>query len=555
MPVSQVLWGPTYENQLIVADPLYDLVSDREPRDGSEFIQGSSGVEDAWITGRDFTLSGEARFIPDASASTSGISGPLGWQAFLDWARDKNPFRFVPDQTNPLFYVDGCYLVDPLKGHGALGPDIKRKTPFKFRNPTVDFHQALRGVMFEYAPGASLTDPIVAAFVRASVAGILNKSGQFESFAAAALRDRHYPKGFSGSLPLPPRTTLLHSGATNKLTFPEDLSNIAWSKTGTTIPSTNNPSPRGGDLTACLVREDGSTGVHGVFQSYTIGAANKRGFYVFLKAAGRTKARVRITNPSGAETSVSVNLATGVVTALGGDFGPLIPLASGWFCIPAYGGAGAGNTGAQFGVILHDAADSESYTGDGASGMYVWGCVATDNQIVLSYWGTGASVNADALDFPFAAVPQAMFLLIDYIDQGLSLGGGGNSFAVEIGNAFQDGRIIIDAGTGSLTAYHQANSASVSSALVGAGVFGDRVRALLILFADGSVQVVKSINLGAESSGAQSGPLAYRSGGWNPQRIQFYGGTTLAEALIACKAGLLTIGGVTRNTIAAAVAA
>src|SRR5690242_10065166 len=220
MPVSQILWGPTYENQLIVADPVYDLVSDREPRDGSEFIQGSSGVEDAWITGRDFVLSGEARFIPDASATASGMSGPLSWQAFLDWARDKNPFRFVPDQTNPLFYVDSCYLVEPLKGAGGLGPDIKRKIPFKFRNPTVDFHQALRGIMFEYGPGASLIDPIVASFARATAATRRGLPGNLAAAIGASdvsgvLRDRHY----EGAL----RTTLLESVGIQLVPDPENF--------------------------------------------------------------------------------------------------------------------------------------------------------------------------------------------------------------------------------------------------------------------------------------------------------------------------------------------
>src|SRR5205809_2501504 len=168
MPTSRILWGTGYENQLVIADPLYDLVSDREPRDGSEWAQAPSGVEDAWITGRDYVLSGEARFLPDGAGGATPVSGALSWQAFLDWARDKNTFRFVPDQAHLDFYVDSCYLVEPLRGFGSLGADIKRKVPFKFRNATLDFHQALRGLMFDYAPGMSLTDPLVATYSRAT---------------------------------------------------------------------------------------------------------------------------------------------------------------------------------------------------------------------------------------------------------------------------------------------------------------------------------------------------------------------------------------------------
>src|SRR3990172_6903262 len=118
--------------------------------------------------------------------------------------------------------------------------------------------------------------PALYTLTRGSVAGLLNNLGQFESFAINTLLARHYPLGYAGALPaaLAPKVTMLQRACTNKLTTPEGpYSGGNWSITGATVPSTNNPSSRQGDLTANFVREDTSTGVHGLFQSFTIGAA------------------------------------------------------------------------------------------------------------------------------------------------------------------------------------------------------------------------------------------------------------------------------------------
>ena len=195
MPVSKITWGTGFENELIFGYSLFDVITDREPREGSEWIQGASGIEDAWITGRDYTMHCEARWIPDNPGGALGetpVSGPTAFQAFLDWARDKNTFRFVPDASVPLFFVDSCYLVEPVRGFGSLTADIKRRLPLKLRTVTMDFHQALRGVMFEYAPGGSLIDPVAATYSRGSTANRIGKDGLVASEAINVLRDRHY---------------------------------------------------------------------------------------------------------------------------------------------------------------------------------------------------------------------------------------------------------------------------------------------------------------------------------------------------------------------------
>jgi hypothetical protein len=107
VPIN-ILWGAGFANTLTLGYPLDAAVAYSLPREGSEWVQASSGVEDAWITGHDQYLRGIVRWIPREDRLTpegrlaTGWDGPNGWRAFLEWARAKNPFRVVRDWPNLL---------------------------------------------------------------------------------------------------------------------------------------------------------------------------------------------------------------------------------------------------------------------------------------------------------------------------------------------------------------------------------------------------------------------------------------------------------------------
>jgi len=571
MPVSRILWGPTLETPLDFGYSLFDVLTDREPRDGSEWARSPGGAEDAWITGRDYALQCNARFIPDgpnASPVQSAVSGPTGFQSFLDWTRDKNPVRFVPDIGNPLFYLDNVYLVDPLKGFGSLGGDLKRAVSLKFRNASVDFHQALRGVMFEYAPGASLIDPVAATFVRGSVAERVASDLSLASDLANVLRDRHYVGA--------QRTALLELSRTNSCLQSEAIDNASWSKVGgpPTVVADATAAPDGA-TTADRVVPAISSQNPDVEQAITITANEFVALSVFVKASGYVGAVLRITD--GLTTNgfqANFDASTGLFGTIHNGFGAgvlmefrAVALKNGWYRIELRGSIGSGVTAAIVKLFVYDtiahANAQTAFTGDGTSGLYVWGAqlermgttIAAPPSSYIKTATVAVTRSVDNLDFPFTYPPQAMFLLLDFIDAGLGAGSAGNSFAVEIGNAASDGRLIIDTGGGQVTVYHQANGGSVASQIATTVATGDRLQVLLLLRPDGSVQVKRVQNLGAEGAGGQSGAQSFRLAGWNPQKIQFYGGTMLGCGLVRCVAGPLTWGGVNRDTVAAALAA
>ncbi len=104
----RITWGAGFANELLGAYPLDAAVAFSQPREGSEWVQGPSGVESAWIVGHDQVLSGQWRWITAAQ-----WDGATGVRAFLESARAKAVFRFYPDRIGApsLFYT--CYLANP----------------------------------------------------------------------------------------------------------------------------------------------------------------------------------------------------------------------------------------------------------------------------------------------------------------------------------------------------------------------------------------------------------------------------------------------------------
>lgn len=185
---SRILWGTGLENVLVFEYPtaLDSKRHWRRPAPGSERARNAVGTTDAWVTGYDYMLAGRARWFTDAL-----WSGGPGIQEFLDWAGQGNVFRFVPDKNTPDFYVDNVTLDEPFDDPA---PDLEQADGSQaidlvLRNPTMDFGLALRGIMFQYAPGKSLVDPVAATFSRAAAAEYTDLTLGMKSAATNVLRD------------------------------------------------------------------------------------------------------------------------------------------------------------------------------------------------------------------------------------------------------------------------------------------------------------------------------------------------------------------------------
>jgi hypothetical protein len=113
--VPKITWNTGFGSTFTFAYTLDNWSSYSKPRDGSEWAQSTSGIEDAWIVGKDYYLEGDIRWIPSTDTTSpvaTGWDGSTGVRAFLEWAWDKNGFNFYPDKNagNPIL----SYLVQPI---------------------------------------------------------------------------------------------------------------------------------------------------------------------------------------------------------------------------------------------------------------------------------------------------------------------------------------------------------------------------------------------------------------------------------------------------------
>jgi len=556
-PVSKLLWGSSLENELRFGYPIFDFLSDREERDGSRHETSAAGVDSSWIVGRDFILDAEVRWIPDGPGTNpvqTALSGPVSWQEFLDWARDAHTFRFVPDETVPNFYIDNVALVEPRKGFGNLSPDIKRNVRLKLRNPTVDFHQALRGIMFEYAPGMSLTDPILATFARATAATYRGIPGTLASpigasAASGIIRDRHY----EGVL----RTALLEAARTQLVTDPENFG--AWTLSGTPIRTAGQADPFGG--TAAYVLQDDDAGVlERILQAVTFTGNAEKCASIFMRQGTSLGGHLGIHDATAAiwRRQVRVTWTAGVpvlsdVLGAGTSF-PSEPWGNGWWRV-AFSATGviAANTN-----NFYVGPTFEIFGEQGT--LFYFGANAWNAPFPSSYQGPSVGTrNADAFSWPYPYPPQSLFVYVELVERGTAVEGSADGSRVMAVGATPTA-FWMQAASGKYKMSYLANGAQADSPTgpLSAPAIGNGIALLgLVDFATLKTRLLQSINGGATQDSGLSGAGGALPPAWQAAvlRLNDQNGANIGwNAFARVKVGPLLFGGQAIDTIAKALA-
>jgi hypothetical protein len=570
---SAIHWGAAFENILHIGI-LDNVVTTRRPQGNYERAYSVGGAEDAWLVAFDYELAGDLRWIPKGASVTNpddatGWAEPTGVLAFVDWARGgTNTFRFVPDADNPNFYV-ASYLVDPFE-HPAptLEPvDQSLKLGIRIRNATVDYGEVWRGVMFEYLPGKSLTDPVTATFSRGSAAhSLASRRTQPKLKNQSTLRDAH----FEGTL----RTTLIEGTRTNEYSNPRAFDNAAWVKTNCTISVNAGAGPDGLVTADHFVEStDGSDLAHGIAQTLpalTNGATQAVSFVV--RAGTRSWCLIQARTKANNFPTASFDLVNGVLGTVTGGGSPVAHIEGPWWqdvtttgpvayyrCTLLWNAESGGTTPA---VSFYSAIanDDPTYTGNGSHSLGLFHAqfekdVAYETSIIPSSPRSG-----DVLNWPYAFRPQAMFV---YYKGVWKAGAADYVRLMNIGQFSGAGhaRVTIYGSAGGFVSFAltlNQNGVNVSvSASVTMPAFGDVIELLGYIQPDGKVQIIKSTNGGAEVAGTLSGAIGqpFPSTFLRPTLdVGGEGGSPLDTA-VACahlKAGPYVYAGRTMNTIAKA---
>ena len=290
------------------------------------------------------------------------------------------------DTRAPLFTgVTG----DVLYGWGAQLETGSTATPYI---PTTTGSVFRNGTVFPQLPtvgGADFT------FTRATTATRVNASGLIESVASGVLR-LDYP--VTGGCP----AGLIEPSGTNLALRSEEFNTATWFGlglnafgSGSVANSTGTTDPFGG-TNADYIQENSASGTHLILQ---INAGQVSGtnltFSVFAKAAERT--RINLLNNGGGGGDATFNLSAGTATLVAGVSASIQNYGNGWYrCILTYTPNATGNFNVQ--VRLVDASGNTSYTGTGASGLYVFGAQLETGAFPTSYIPTTTASATRAAD-------------------------------------------------------------------------------------------------------------------------------------------------------------
>ena len=205
-----------------------------------------------------------------------------------------------------------------------------------------------------------------------------------------------------------PKGLLIEEQRTNLITYSEQFDNAAWTKTGlnafgsgsvANTVATNDPS---GGNTAEFIQESTANTRHEVAQ--TITAAN--GVYThvcYIKAGGRTSALLSMSDGTSGDASWGFNLSTGqlITYAIGvGSWtnitATINAIGNGWYRCSVTATKNAGSS--VIAKVLCFNGSNFSYTGDGTSGIYIWGAQLETGAFATSYIPTVASQVTRAAD-------------------------------------------------------------------------------------------------------------------------------------------------------------
>jgi hypothetical protein len=253
---------------------------------------------------------------------------------------------------------------------------------------------------------------------------------------------------------------------------------------------------------------------------------------------------------------VSVTWTAGVPslsTSTGsGTLFPVIAFGGGWYAL-------------AFGINSVVAANTnrfDIYPDVSATGLtvYAFGANAWNAAFPSSYQGPSLGTrNNDDLSWSFPYIPQAMFALVEFVERGSAQSGGGTMVVAINGPAGQAPRIDIEANGSGGYSVQFFNPTQQGSGTPGAVAFRDTVAQLMTLTAAGVAQLRQSLNGGAEVAGSATAGQALPAAWAASTRLHLgrYGGATLigTNAFARVKIGPLTFGGITRDTIAKALAA
>ncbi len=332
------------------------------------------------------------------------------------------------------------------------------------------------------------------------------------SAAAEAARDAHY-------FNIGTKTLLLEGARMNDFQRSEELDNAYWTKFQSSITANAVAAPDGLVTADKLVEDSTASSIHYIQRATPSLTDNtKSAVSFFAKAAERSWLLVEIRDKGNNLKNSFFDIGNGALGTIDAEHTARISkeFEDGWYRCEIVFDAASGGTGPTVTLMLATGDLGETYSGDGASGAYLWGLqFETDKPFASSYIKTTtAAVTrvADQISWPFTLIPQAMTIYLVLVELGTFLRASVEATSFYYCYIGDDGSledsILVDANNGNIRVRYQNNTVVNSTIGSPDPKIGDLVELRAVLFPDGAVQIHDSINGAAEVSGPKSAALA-----------------------------------------------
>lgn len=335
----------------------------------------------------------------DAGSSTHRILGngsPAGFQQAFSFYVKAGTHRFVQVNSgaNANLYANFDVLDGQVGNVGSLATAfIEPVGDGWFRCGFVGTPATSTGVRLVFVQ--SLTSSFDQVWTATGAETIYAWGAQIELGSTAT----SYVRNFGGLFPprfdydpvtLQPRGLLIEEQRTNLLLWSEEFDNASWVKAAVTATANATTSPDG-TVDADAIIETTASSTHDVNQSATLSAAAHT-YSAFVKANGRSWVRLFVFQSGPGSTSVWFNVSTGSVGTVGAGASnaTITNFGNGWYrCAFTFTAvAASASLYAQLATADNGPA---SYTGDGTSGIFLWGAQLEAGAFATSYIPTVAS--------------------------------------------------------------------------------------------------------------------------------------------------------------------
>ena len=211
----------------------------------------------------------------------------------------------------------------------------------------------------------------------------------------------------------------------NLIRYTEQFNNASWSKTRSSISAIDTITAPNGTLTAEKLSEDTTVNNNHLIVSNTIAVTSGTRYTgsVYIKAAERNFSFVIFgtgASPALGVSSVSVNLSTGAVAFAAGSVNSFssIAVGDGWYRVSVTATAhSTGNSNFNVYTSLDGVWANRMYTGDGTSGIYIWGAQVEQNSTATIYQGIAAANTLVAPEFVKRETSDGSLYVSDKFDE------------------------------------------------------------------------------------------------------------------------------------------